>query len=87
MINRKMLAPVSGLFDQGYNLSYFCEDLSKYVENQLKSAKTDHNASRTLKKWFKKNIFQRCLNLCPECFSKFVIKNGVKERKLYFYDK
>jgi len=24
---------------------------------------------------------------CPECFSKIVIKNGVKERKLYFYDK
>ena len=24
---------------------------------------------------------------CPEWFSKFVIKNGVKERTLYFYDK
>ena len=57
MINRKILAPVSGLFDQGYKLSYFCEDLSKYVENQLKSAKTDHKVSRTLKKWFKFKTF------------------------------
>ena len=24
---------------------------------------------------------------CPECFSKFVIKNGVKEKTIYFYDK
>lgn len=23
---------------------------------------------------------------CPECFSKSVIKNGVKERKLHFYE-
>ena len=55
MTKRKTLAPVSDLFDQGYNLSYFCEDLSN-VENQLKSVQTDHNASRTLKKWFKKNM-------------------------------
>jgi len=89
MINRKILAPVSGLFDQGYKLSYFCEDLSKYVENQLKSAKTDHKVSGTLKKWFKKNIFhvEMFEPFCPECFSKFVIKNGVKERTIYFYDK
>jgi len=50
MLSQKTLAPVSGLFDQSYKLSYFCEDLSKYVENQLKSAKTDHKVSRTLKK-------------------------------------
>jgi len=89
MTKRKTLAPVSGLFDQGHKLSYFCEGLSKYVENQLKSAKTDHKVSITLKKWLKKNIFhvEMFEPFCPECFSKFVIKNGVKERTIYFYDK
>ncbi len=32
----KILAPVDGLLDQGYKLSYFCEGLSKYEENHLK---------------------------------------------------
>jgi len=75
------------LFDQSYKLSYFCEDLSKYVENQLKSTQTDYKVSKTLKTWFKKDIFHIEMLVRPECFSKFVIKNGVKERKLYFYDK
>jgi hypothetical protein len=57
MLNRKTLASVDSLFDQSYKLSYFCEDLSKYVENQLKSVQTDYNAPKTFKKWFKKNIF------------------------------
>ena len=89
MLNRKILAPVDILFDQSYKLSYFCESLSKYVENQLKSTQKDYNVSKTLNTWFKKNIFhiEMFKPVCPECFSKFVIKNGVKERTLYFYDK
>ncbi|OPX58246.1 MAG: hypothetical protein A4E25_01766 [Methanobacterium sp. PtaB.Bin024] len=89
MTKTKTLAPVDDLFDQSYKLSYFCESLSKYVENQLKSAKTDHNVSKTLKTWYKKDIFhiEMLEPFCPECFSKSVIKNGLKERKLIFYDK
>ncbi|MBV1754832.1 MAG: hypothetical protein KMY52_04485 [Methanobacterium sp.] len=70
MLNKKTLAPVSGLFDQGYKLSYFCEGLSKYVENQLKSVKTDQKTSKKLRKWFKKNIFHiKMLEpFCPKCF-------------------
>jgi hypothetical protein len=89
MTKQKTHAPVDNLFDPGYKLSYFCEGLSKYVENQLKSVQTDYKVSKTLNKWFKKNIFhiEMFEPFCPECFSKFVIKNGVKERTLYFYDK
>jgi len=89
MIKEKTLAPVNDLFDQGCKLSYFCEGLSKYVENQLKSVQTDRKASKTLNYWYKKDVFhvEMFEPFCPECFSKFVIKNGVKERKLYFYDK
>jgi len=36
MLSQKTLAPIDSLFDQGYKLSYFCEGLSKYEENQLK---------------------------------------------------
>ncbi|MEG3225157.1 MAG: hypothetical protein BME94_06470, partial [Methanobacteriales archaeon Met13] len=84
MTKRKTLAPVNGLFDQGYKLSYFCKGLSKYVENQLKSDQTDYKVSKTLNKWFKKIFFiLRCLYLfVRSVFSKFVIKNGIKERKL-----
>ena len=37
--------------------------------------------------WYKKDVFhiEMQVPFCPECFSKLVIKNGVKERKLYFY--
>ena len=89
MTIQKTPAPVDSLFDQGYKLSYFCEGLSKYVENELKSAQKDYNVSKTLYKWFKKNIFhiEMFKPFCPDCFSKFIIKNGFKERILYFYDK
>jgi transposase-like protein len=89
MTTTKKLAPINSLFDQGYKLTYFCEDLSKYVENQLKSSKTDQKTSKTLKTWYIKEIFhiEMLEPLCPECSSKFVIKNGVNKRKLYFYDK
>jgi hypothetical protein len=89
MLKRKTRAPVSNLFDQGYKLSYFCEDLSKYVQNHLKSCKKGYRVSKTLNKWFKKDIFhvEMFQPFCPDCFSKFVIKNGIKERTLYFYDK
>ncbi|OPY28718.1 MAG: hypothetical protein A4E27_00293 [Methanobacterium sp. PtaU1.Bin242] len=74
--------------DQGYKLSYFCEDLSKYEENHLKSVERDDTVFKSLNSWYKKDIFhiEVLVSFCPECFSKFVIKNGVKERKLYFYD-
>jgi transposase-like protein len=87
MFSQKTLAPVNVLFDQGYKLSYFCEGLSKYEENQLKSVTTDYKVYKTLKTWFKKDIFhiEMLKPFCPECFSKYVIKNGFKERKLYFY--
>ncbi|MEG3223942.1 MAG: hypothetical protein BME94_00060 [Methanobacteriales archaeon Met13] len=70
MTNRKTLAPVDGLFDQSYKLSYFCEGLSKYVENQLKSTQTDHKISKTLQTWFKKDILhiEMFEPFCPECF-------------------
>ena len=89
MTIQKIPAPVDSLFDQGYKLSYFCEGLSKYVENQLKSNPKEYNVSKTLHKWFKKDIFhiEMFKTFCPECFSKFMIKNGVKERILYFNDK
>jgi transposase-like protein len=87
MTKQKTPAPVSDLFDQGYKLSYFCEGLSKYVENQLKSVQTNYNVSKTLNYWYKKDIFhiEMFKPFCPECFSKSVIKNGFKERILYFY--
>jgi transposase-like protein len=89
MFNQKTLAPVDGLFDQGYKLSYFCEDLSKYVENQSKSLKIGDKASKTLHYWYKKDVFhiEMIVPFCPECYSKNMIKNGFKERILYFYDK
>jgi hypothetical protein len=70
MLKRKTLAPINGLFDQGYKLSYFCEDLSKYVENQLKSDEKNYKVSKTLNKWFKKDIFhvEMFEPFCPECF-------------------
>ncbi|CEL25125.1 hypothetical protein [Methanobacterium formicicum] len=89
MTKQKTPAPINNLIDQSYKLSYFSEDLSKYVENQLKSTQTDFKISKTLNKWFKKNILhiEMFESFCPECFSKFVNKNGVQERTLYFYDK
>lgn len=37
MLNKKTLAPNNSLFNQDYKLSYFCENLSQYEENQVKS--------------------------------------------------
>jgi len=87
MTKEKILAPVGNLFDQGYKLSYFCEDLSKYEENHLKLVKRDDNVFKSLNTWYKKDVFhiEMLVPFCPECYSKSVIKNGVKERKLYFY--
>jgi len=88
MIKTKTHAPVDCLFDPQYKLSYF-EDLSKYEETQLKSDKTNYKMPKTLKTWYKKEMFHiEMLNpVYPDCFSKFVIKNGFKERKLIFYNK
>ena len=87
MFSQKTLAPIEGLFDQSYKLSYFCEDLSKYEENHLKSVETNDNVFKSLRTWYKRDIFhiEMMVPFCPECFSKYVIKNGFKERKLYFY--
>ena len=89
MQKTKTLAPITDLFDPGYKLSYFCEGLSKYVENQLKSCKKEYKVSKTLKTWHKKDIFhiEMLEAFCPECFTRSVIKNGVKGRKLIFYNK
>jgi transposase-like protein len=87
MIKTKTLAPNSDLFDQGYKLSYFCEGLSKYEEKHLKSVETNVKVFKSLNTWYKRDVFhiEMLVPFCPECFSKFVIKNGVKERTLYFY--
>ena len=89
MFSQKIFAPVDVLFDPGYKLSYFCEDLSKYVENQLKSGKKEYKVSKRFKTWFKNDIFhvEMLEAFCPECFTRSVIKKGVKGRKLIFYDK
>ena len=78
MVKRKTLASTDDLFDQGYKLSYFSEDLSKYVENQVKSVEKGYKVSKTLNKWFKMDIFhvEMFEPFCPECFSKFMVKNG-----------
>jgi transposase-like protein len=87
MTSTKKLAPIDGLFDQGYKLSYYSESLSKYEKNHLKSIEKDYNVFKSLNTWYKRDIFhiEMLVPFCPKCFSKFVIKNGVKERKLYFY--
>jgi hypothetical protein len=56
MIKSKILAPIDGLFNQDYKLSYFCENLSKYEENQMKSENYGIKTFKKLKKWFKKDI-------------------------------
>ena len=50
MINYKILAPVNDLFNQDYKLSYFCENLSKYEEHQLKVDNSGIKRSKKLKK-------------------------------------
>ena len=50
MTNKKILAPNSDLFNQDYKLSYFCESLSKYEENQVKTKNNNIIRSKKLKK-------------------------------------
>ena len=89
MINKKILAPNNDLFNQDYKLSYFCESLSKYEENQVKTKNNNIIRSKKLKKWYKKDILhiEMFKPVCPECFTKRVIKDEFKERILYFYNK
>jgi len=89
MQNHKILAPSNDLFDQDYKLSYFCESLSKYEENQLKSGNDNLKRSKKLKKWYKKDILhiEMFKPFCPECYTKKVNKDELKDRVLYFYDK
>jgi hypothetical protein len=76
MLNTKILAPNNDLFNQDYKLSYFCENLSKYEENQIKSADNNVKRFKKLKKWFKKDILhvEMFKPFCPECFTRHVIK-------------
>ena len=39
-----------------YKLSYFCENLSKYEENQVKNGNSGAKRTKMLKKWFKKDV-------------------------------
>ncbi len=41
MTLRKTHAPVDGLFEQTYKLTYFCEELAEYAEKQSKKGKTN----------------------------------------------
>lgn len=89
MTTTKTHAPIDSLFDQSYKLSYFSEEISKYVENQAKSIQSRKNIPNRLNCWYKKDIFhiEMFEPYCPACYSKNLIKNGIKNRKLYFYNK
>ena len=50
MINRKILVSNNDLFNQDYKLSYFCESLSKYEENHVKTENNHIIMSKKLKK-------------------------------------
>jgi hypothetical protein len=86
MTNTKILAPSNDLFNQDYKLSYFCESLSKYEENQLKSENSNFKRSKKLKKWYKKDILhiEMFKPVCPECFTKNVAKNDFKKELFVF---
>jgi transposase-like protein len=87
MKNHKILAPSNDLFNQDYKLSYFCENLSKYEENQVNVSNSSIKRSKKLKKWFKKDILhiEMFKPFCPECYTKKVNKDEIKDRTLYFY--
>jgi len=89
MTNRKTHAPNKSMFNQDYKLSYFCESLSKYEENQIKLENTSIKRLNKLKYWYKKDILhiEMFKSFCPNCYTKNVILNGVKDRVLNFYDK
>lgn len=89
MIIEKTHALIIGLFDPGYKLSYFSEEISKYVENQAKSIQSMENMPNRLNCWYKKDIFhiEMFEPYCPACYSKNLIKNGIKSLKLYFHNK
>ena len=88
MITSKILAPKNGLFNQDYKLSYFCESLSKYEENQIKTQNNNVKRTKKLKQWFKKDILhiEMFKPFCPECYTKSVNKDEIKDRNLYFYN-
>jgi hypothetical protein len=88
MTKQKTQAPMGILFDQDYKLSYFSEEISKYVENQVKSSQSLKRRSNRLNCWFKKESFhiEMFEPYCTKCYSKNLIKNGIKARKLYFHD-
>jgi transposase-like protein len=89
MLNQKILAPNNDLFNQDYKLSYFCESLSKYEENHVKTGKSHVKRTKKLKKWYKKDILhiEMFKPYCPECYNNKTNKDEIKRRKLYFYDK
>jgi hypothetical protein len=87
MINRKILAPSNDLFNQDYKLSYFCESLSKYEENQIKSENSNFKRSKKLKKNGIKRTYciLRCLSLfVPNVSQKMLLKMNLKKEYLIF---
>jgi len=89
MTNTKILAPNNDLFNQDNKLSYYCESLSEYEEKQVKLENTPVKRSKKLKHWFKKDILhiEMLMPFCPECYTKKVNRDEIKNRVLYFYDK
>ena len=89
MTKSKILAPNNDLFNQSNKLSYYCESLSKYEEKCVKLDNTPVKRSKKLKHWFKKDILhiEMAMPFCPECYTKKVDKDTVKDRILYFYTK
>jgi hypothetical protein len=87
MIKSKILTPSNNLFNQDYKLSYFCENLSKYEENQMKVDNSDIKRSKKLKKWFKRDILHIKMfkTFCSECYTNKVNKDEIKKRILYFF--
>ncbi|MDR0901041.1 MAG: hypothetical protein LBM26_05205, partial [Methanobrevibacter sp.] len=89
MKNRKLTAPMFSMDEEQYKLSYFSESLSEFELNLSEVLKKSKNHYKKLKQWFKKDILhiEMFKPVCPECYTKNVIKNNIKTRILYFYDK
>jgi len=88
MIKQKTIAPRFSMDEEQYKLSYFSESLSEFELKQSEFVKKGKNCYKKLRQWFKKDILhiEMFKPVCPECYTKKVIKNNIKSRILYFYD-